>query len=316
MANKKTKNDSSWANVAILAALAILLLFTTTLAGRRSSFPRPAAPFLSLSPLPEKVGGSFFTPALSARSAIVVDTESGVVIFEKDPDLPAPPASTTKMITALLALENMNLSDIVQVASINVEPQIMKLVEGERMTLENLLYGVLVWSANDAAEVVAGAFPGGREEFISVMNSKAKEMGMANTNFVNPSGLPDPNHFSTARDLARFAAHAMQNTSFAQFVGTSEITVSSADGRTTHKLVNLNELLGKVSGVLGVKTGWLDDSGGALVSYVNRDGRTIAVVVLESWDRFGDSERLIEWTYDNYSWEDLQFATNSRVTLR
>lgn len=307
MINKKTKSDSSWTSVTILTGLVVILLSTTVLSGKSANFPRDHVSF-SLSPLPLKVDDSNFTPELSAVSAIVVDTKSGVVVFEKAPDLIVPPASTTKMITALVALESMNLSDVVEVSSVDVEPQIMKLVRGERITLENLLFGVLVWSANDAAEVVAQSLPGGRTEFISLMNKRAKEMGMLNTNFVNPSGLPDPEHFSTARDLARFATHAMQNSSFAGFVATPEVTVSSYDGRIVHKLVNLNELLGKVPGVLGVKTGWLDDTGGALVSYVNRDGRTIVVVVLDSWDRFGDSERLIEWAYANYSWKDPQLT--------
>lgn len=294
-----------------LSALAFVLLASI---GFTSFSPQLSVkldtPPVSLSPLPEADGA--LAPQISALSSLVLDEASGVVLFEKNPDLPLPPASTTKMVTALVVLENMPLSQVIDVPQMDIEPQIMKLVTGERITVSDLLFGTLVWSANDAAEALARAFPGGRENFISIMNRRAKELGMVNSNFTNPSGLSHGNHYSSVRDLAQFTKVVMSNFEFASIVGTRDITVKSADGKVAHRLVNLNELLGKVPGVMGVKTGWTEEGRGALVTYVARDNHPMVVVVLGSEDRFGDSEKLIEWAYSSHSWN----KTISRNTGR
>lgn len=288
-----------------LAALTVIFLITTTFADPQISFPREAPEF-DLSLIPIYTGGRFLHPQLYAGSALVIDPVSGTVLYEKNPDLIVPPASTTKMVSGLVVLEDMQQDEAIIVPKLDVEPQVMKLFPGEKIKVRDLLYGVLVWSANDAAEVLAQAYPGGRVAFSKRMNDMVASLGMFRTHFTNPSGLPEENHYSTARDLALFASVAMKNHEFARMVGTQEVTVHSLDRKIPHRLVNLNELLGKVPGVLGVKTGFLDDTGGALVTYVERKGHPVVVVVLNSWDRFGESEKLIEWAYDNYEWEDPQ----------
>lgn len=284
-----------------LAALAFLTLATASNVAKNTPFPRQNAPVVALSPIPKNQEQEP-VPQVSAKSALVLDPRSAVVLFEKDVDRVLSPASTTKMLTAWVVLSNFTPTDVIQVPEIDVEPQVMKLVPGERITISDLLYGILVWSANDAAEVVAAAFPGGRNAFISEMNRVAQEFGMSSSHFANPSGLPENNHASTARDLARFATLTMKNAEFAEIVKTRDFTARSTDGKISHKLVNLNELLGKVPGVLGIKTGWTEDSGGSLVSFIDREGKELVVVVLGSEDRFGDSERLIEWAYTNHEW--------------
>lgn len=294
--------SSMW-STALLAGLAGVLFVITALVPitNTTPFPRSKNFEISLAPLP--VFQSQPAPYIFAQAAIIYDPVSAVVLFEKNADTKLSPVSTTKIVTATLALTKLPSDQVVEVPDIKVEPQIMKLVPGERITVRDLLYGVLVWSANDAAEVIARAFPGGRDAFLTEMNTLARSSGMYITNFVNPSGLPEPNHYSTARDLARFASIAMENSEFAQMVQTKDITVTSVDGLIEHRLVNLNELLVTTPGVLGVKTGWSEETGGALITYVKREEKPLIIVVFGSQDRFADSRALIEWAYGNYKWK-------------
>ncbi len=249
-------------------------------------------------------------PDLSAKSVFAIDLDSGKTLFSKDPDEPLLPASTTKIATALVSLAHYNLDDVLTVPKMKVDGQTMDLVEGEKISVRNLLYGMLVFSANDAAEVLARSFPGGRDHpggrdnFLLAMNELAKLYDLDKTHFVNPAGFDEYLHFSTARDLAKLAFEAMRNPIFAQIVGTPKTEVSSEDSQIVHKLVNINELVGKVDGVLGVKTGWTINSGGSLITMVDRSGHKIILSVLGSEDRFGETEKLIDWLYENYNWQD------------
>ena len=255
-----------------------------------------------LPPTPIYIGTPDF-PLLSAQAVIAVDLDSGVTLYEKNPDLKLLPASTTKIVTSLVALDYYPLEEVLKVQKVNVVGQKMRLVPGEEITAKDLLYGLLVYSANDAAEVLAENYPGGREVFITAMNLKAEELQLENTNFSNPSGLETNNHSTTARDLVKVAKHAMQNPIFAEIVSTKEKTVKSVNGEITHKLVNINELLGEVEGVLGVKTGWTENARENLVTYIKRGERNVMIVVLGSQDRFGETKELISWIFKNYSWQ-------------
>ncbi|MDO8503580.1 MAG: serine hydrolase [bacterium] len=241
-------------------------------------------------------------PELSARSIFAIDLDSGKTLFSKDPDEPLLPASTTKIATALVSLAHYNLDDVLTVPKMKVDGQTMDLVEGEKISVRNLLYGMLVFSANDAAEVLARSYPGGRDNFLLAMNELTKLYDLDKTHFVNPAGFDEYLHFSTARDLAKLAFEAMRNPIFAQIVGTPKTEVASEDSQVVHKLVNINELVGKIDGVLGVKTGWTINSGGSLITMVDREGHKIILSVLGSEDRFGETEKLIDWLYANYSW--------------
>lgn len=244
-------------------------------------------------------------PILSAQSVYAFDIDSSVVLYQKNPDLKLYPASTTKMMTALVALDSFNLNDILNTGKFQTVGSNMGLEWDEDITARELLYGLLVQSANDAAEVIAQNYEGGREEFIKQMNEKAIALHALNTNFKNPSGLDDIEQETTARDLSRIAQFAMQNPEFAKIVSTKTRTARNIDGTIVHNLNNRNELLGDLEGVLGVKTGWTENARENLVSFIDRDNRRIIVSILGSQDRFGETEELVEWIYENFKWRDV-----------
>ena len=261
----------------------------------------------NFSPLPTISKDATF-PIFSAQGVLAVDMDSSVTLFEKDADKPLLPASTTKIVTALVAMDAYSDDQVIEIGNISVEGQKMWLKKGEKITVSDLLYGLLVYSANDAAEALAQNYAGGRDAFILAMNDKARSLHLENTNFSNPSGLDgNGNHIvSTARDLIRVASYAMKNPKFAEIVRTKELTVKSVDGKIAHKLTNVNELLGKVPGVLGVKTGWTESARENLVTYLERDDHRIMIAVLGSQGRFGETKELINWIFANYTWQEVK----------
>ena len=258
-------------------------------------------PIMSLSKYPINHTG-VQAPYLSARSAIVVDLDSKALLYQKNPDLKLLPASTTKIITALIALEEYDLDDVVTVNSVKVEGQTMELEFGEKITVENLLYGLLVQSGNDAAVALAQHYPGGEEEFIKAMNTKLKKLNLHDTQFQNPTGLDNYGHYTTVHDLSLLSAEALKNDTFKKIVNTPKITVTDTTREIEHELETINDLLGKIPGLKGIKTGWTELAGECLVTYTKRNSREIIVVVLGSQDRFGESETLIDWSFTNHQW--------------
>ena len=296
-------------NLLYLSLLSFLLIASSALSLSKVNFLSSKNPFKtekSFAPLPVLSANSSF-PVVSAQAAIVVDLDSGVSLYEKDPDRKLFPASTTKIITALVAMDYFPDDYIVKINNIKVDGQKMGLTKGEELKISDLLYGLLVFSANDAAETIAQNYPGGREMFVTAMNLKAKQLSLNNSHFTNPSGLDENEHYSTARDLTRVAQVAMKNAGFAQIVGTKETIVKSVDGKKTHKLVNINELLGNVEGVLGVKTGWTENARENLVTYIERDNHKIMISILGSQDRFGETKEMIDWIFANYKWEEVKY---------
>ncbi len=262
----------------------------------------------AFTPIPVLAYDSSF-PIVSAQAALAVDLNSGVSLYEKNPDKSLLPASTTKIVTALVALDYYPLDKILTVGKVTVEGQKMGLVTGEKIRVLDLLYGLLVYSANDAAEVLAENHPGGYEAFVSAMNVKAINLSLKNTKFSNPAGLDDGDgHTTTARDLVRVSSVAMQVPEFAKIVGTKSIVVKSTDGKIVHRLTNINELLGKVVGVEGVKTGWTEGARENLVTYINRDNHKVMIAILGSQDRFGETKELVEWIFRNYTWQPVKFS--------
>lgn len=312
---KKSRPHSQNNTLFIFSIMAFLLISTNALVLNKMLKPlqtvtvidRDSEPIASIAPLPV-LGAqtSNDIPEFTASSIIAIDAESGVTLFEKNPDAKLFPASTTKIITALVALDSYSLNDVVTVRNINVVGQKMGLVEGEQLTVRDLLQGMLILSANDAAEALANYYPGGRPAFIIRMNLKAKELNMSNSNFTNPSGLEDIAHLSTARDMARAAGAAMENKTFAQMVSTKKTTVTSIDGSKKHVLSNINKLIGTVDGVLGVKTGFTENARENLVTYVERDKKRVIISLLGSEDRFGETTKIIEWIYKKFKWEDIE----------
>lgn len=253
-------------------------------------------------PLPELTGNQAF-PNISSYAIYAIDLDSNTILFERNSNYRLLPASTTKIVTALVAMDYYSLEDILLVPKFSIDGQKMNLVPGENISVRNLIYGILVYSANDAAEVLARNYPGGRDSFITAMNLKVWEFGLRDSFFENPTGFDGVMQYTTASDLVKVAAYAMQNSFFKEAVGTKEIVVGSEDGNYIHSLNNINELLGKVDGVMGIKTGWTENARENLVTYIERDGRKIIIVVLNSQDRFGDTEAIIEWIFLNYSWK-------------
>ncbi|PWU24163.1 D-alanyl-D-alanine carboxypeptidase [Candidatus Cerribacteria bacterium 'Amazon FNV 2010 28 9'] len=247
---------------------------------------------------------------LNAESFMVVDQNSGETIVAHNPDEELFPASTTKIMTAMVVLDSENIDTVVTIPpGVPEDGSVMKLVPGEQLTIRQLLEGMLVHSSNDAAEALARLYPGGRNAFIQAMNDKARSLSMFHTVYKNPSGLIDDGHVTTVRDLLILSRYAMLNPTFASFVKEQFTTITSLDGKVVHKLETTNELLGKVEGVEGVKTGWTQEAGECLVTQVTRGGHTILTAVLKSTDRFGESTTLINWVFDTYRWKSQPLSS-------
>jgi len=225
-------------------------------------------------------------------------------MYVKSPDTLLLPASTTKIMTSLVALDAW--SDLETVMTVKNEDraigQTIELERGEQMSLKNMLYGLLVHSGNDAALALADNFPLGYPAFVAAMNAKAKALHLDHTVFKNPSGVEQYGHVTTARDLAILSGVAMENSLIREIVSTRSITITDVSGEISHNLVTTNELLGILPGLKGLKTGWTENAGECLISYVERDGHPIIVVVLGSLDRFGNTATLVNWAYAHHRW--------------
>ncbi len=235
---------------------------------------------------------SKFVPQISAQGAIIMDADSKTILFSKNPDLRFSPASTTKIMTALTALQFFKPNDILTVKTATSDGSVIGLLQGERMTFQNLLYALLLPSANDAALAISQNYPGGEKAFVAKMNENAKKFNLFNTHYEDPAGLLDDGDYTTPVDLARLASMAIKNPDFAKIVNTKTKTISDVSGFNVYNLDNLNILLG-LDGVNGVKTGYTDEAGQVLVTSKVENGHTIIIVVMLSQDRFSDTEKLL-----------------------
>jgi len=217
------------------------------------------------------------------------------------------PASTTKIITALVALDQYKPEQVIKVKNASVEGQIMYLVEGEQITLENLLYGLLVHSANDAAYAIANSF--GYDRFITLMNEKARDLHMKDSHFTNPAGLDNPDQYVTPFDLALAGRALLTHPYLAKMVSTKEITISDVNYQYFHKLTNVNKLLGEIQGLGGLKTGYTENAGENLVSYYRKNGHEYLVVLLKSEDRFADTRSVLKWLDDTVEYKTITLPT-------
>lgn len=272
----------------------------TTEASPLQPSPTPTAiPTATPAPRPSN---STSMPEISARAYVIKDLNSQVILAQKDAAHSLPPASTTKVMTALIALDNYQLNDVVTVPSIKIEGAKINLLPGEKITVEQLLHGLLIQSGNDAAMALAHHFPGEETAFVEAMNRKAAALGLSGTHFVNPTGLHHPLHLSTTADLTRLAEAALTYPKFATIVATATKDITNIDGSIVHSLINLNQLLTTVPGVKGVKTGWTEEAGEALVTLIERNQHPVLIAVLGSADRFGDTKILIDWVYAYTVW--------------
>ena len=242
-----------------------------------------------------------FVPVISATGAIIMDADSKVVLYSKNPDLRSSTASTIKIMTALTALDHFQLSDVLTTYKPSNEGSVLGLVQDEQMTFENLLYAMLLPSANDAALTIAQNYPGGETAFIKAMNDKAKVLELYNTYYSDSAGLADEGDYTTPFDLARLASFAMQNTELRKIVGTKAQIVNDVSGINIYDLKNLNVLLGQ-NGVNGVKTGYTEEAGQVLVTSKDEKGKTIIIVVMGSDDRFTDTQKLLDLVSNNLTY--------------
>lgn len=250
-------------------------------------------------------------PEVTAEAAIVMDARTGQVLYTKNADRRMPPASTTKMITAILALEQGNLKSNVTISlhASQTEEAAMELKAGEQISLEDLLYGALLWSSNDACVAIGEHIGGTEENFVRLMNEKARGIGTKGTHFMNTNGLPNPEHYSTARDLAIIARYTLKNPTFARMVSTKVKFIAGVKDQWS--LDNTNKLLWSYEGANGVKTGTTEEAGLCLVSSATRDGRQTIAVVLRSDDRYNDSIRLLDHGFHNY--RDTKVLSKGKV---
>lgn len=253
-------------------------------------------------------------PSISATSYEVYDRESRMEILGLNQHQKIATASLTKLLTAIVGLKNLELGDVVEIKEPVINGSNMGLKAYEKIYFENLLWGLLLPSGNDAAYAIAqaaGAIIGdnidpkiSEQAFITAMNNEAQFLNLFESQFANPAGLDEIDHsnFSTAFDLARLGDYAIRFPIIASIVQTPTATVYSTDKKISHQLLNTNDLLGKIQGVIGIKTGTTPASGQSIILNVNRAGHEVIFVILGSKDRDSDARKLIEWVFGNYRW--------------
>lgn len=261
-------------------------------------------------------------PSILCRSAVLIDADTGTILAGKDANKKMYPASTTKIMTAILAIEMGNLSDVITVdeeTPYEITGSHIALEPGEILTLKDLLYALMLPSANDAAAVIAKHYGGSTEDFVKLMNNKAKELGALNTHFVNPHGLHDGNHYTTATDLAIITKYAMQNETFKTIVGTKKYEIQPTNKKPeTRYFTNLNKMLycstssqinidGRwisplYEGTIGVKTGYTPEAGNCLVAYVEKNGTNLIAVAMNgvSLEMYEDAHNLFNYGFSDY----------------
>lgn len=241
-------------------------------------------------------------PDVSADAAIVIDRNSGVVLYEKNPDKREYPASMTKMMTCILALENSKPDRIVEVSANAADVECTRLYPGYQLRMADILKQMMLISDNGCATAIGESLAEGDiNYFAELMNRKAQDLGMTNSHFVNANGMPDYNHYSTARDIAKLANYAFNNQEFRKIVGTNTCNVYYiVPAGHSEYCENTNELLTTYAGCIGGKTGWTSAARGCLTVAANRDGRELIAVVMHSYDdetRFSEAAALLDYGF-------------------
>ena len=248
-------------------------------------------------------------PNLNAKSAVIYDSTTKQIIWGKNENDKRPMASTTKIMTAIVVIENSNMSDVVTISkkAASTGGSRLKINAGDKITVNDLLYGLMLRSGNDAAVALAEHVSGDLVSFADLMNKKAKDLGLKNTHFITPHGLDDSQHYTTAYELALLTDYALRNETFAKIVNTKNTTININTGSRT--INNTNELLGYINGVNGVKTGFTNNAGRCLVTSCARNNNKIITVVLgcdTKKQRTSDSINLIEYAFQNYKKVNLE----------
>ena len=237
--------------------------------------------------------------SVSAESAVVLNADTGEILYSKNPYEKRGMASTTKIMTSLVALEYGNLTDTVKakLSDVTVEGTSIGLKEGDEVSLETLVAGMLLESGNDAANVTATMIGGSKEKFSQLMNKKAKELGMLSTNFKNPSGLTEEGHYSTAYDMALLASETIKNQKFRELCSTRRYKATYGTPQYQRTFYNHNKFLSIYDGALGIKTGFTKASGRCLITAAERDGVTLVAVTLNARDDWNDHVKMMEYAF-------------------
>ncbi|MBI3952873.1 MAG: D-alanyl-D-alanine carboxypeptidase [Candidatus Doudnabacteria bacterium] len=243
-------------------------------------------------------------PKLGALSSFAFDPQSGTILYANNFDHELPIASLTKLMTALIVLKSASLDQVVAVKKSTTQPigNSMGLVAGERITVGDLLKGMLISSSNDAALTLADFVSGDAEKFVERMNIEAGLLNLNQTRFSNPVGYDSKENYSTAHDLSRLVSEVIKNPVISQIVKTRETTVASTDGKISHKLTSTNKLLLTRLNITGIKTGFTSQSQGSLIVRMQDGNKDIVTIILGSPDRETDSEKLLDWVLSVYNW--------------
>lgn len=245
-----------------------------------------------------------YEPYLTAKSAVILDNTSQKILYSKNANLRFSMASTTKIMSALTALEQFAYNDILTVKREFTEGSIVGLEVGEQLYFDDLLYAMLLPSGNDASYVIADNYPGGVEAFVRRMNQKASEYHLRDTHFQDPAGLNDDQNYTTATDLARFSAVSLNDPTVARVVSTQRKVFTDVSGQKIYDVSSLNKLLG-AQGVIGIKTGTTQGAGEVLVTAIRNGGKEYIIVVMKSEDRFTDTQSLIDLIRNNVLYLNL-----------
>ena len=244
-------------------------------------------------------------PSLSAQSAILINADTKEIIYEKNAYQRRSMASTTKIMTSILAIESGRLNEVVTAENMSAEGSSIGLRTGNKLTLETLVWGMLLESGNDAAKLTANHIAGSEEAFAKLMNDKSVAIGMTDTNFVTASGLDDSQHYSTAFDMALLGAYAIKNPIFSEMCSAKVKTVDFIEPDISLTFSNHNRLLSMYDGVFGVKTGFTKKSGRCLVSACSRDGVNFVAVTLNAGDDWNDHIKLYDYGFENLRYKDV-----------
>ena len=260
---------------------------------------------------------TFAVPDVNAASAIVMNADTHEVVFEKSAYKRRSMASTTKIMTALIAVESGRTLETVKITPemTGADGTSIGLKSGYEVKLIDLLYGLMLESGNDAADAVAVYLAGSRKDFAALMNKRASQLGMKNTNFVTPSGLDDENHYTTAYDMALLGSYAVKNPAFCALCSTRTKTVSLISPDINMTFSNHNRLLSSYQGALGIKTGFTKKSGRCLVSAAERDGVCFVCVTLNDGDDWNDHRKMLDYAFEKVSTEVLSVKNSYEVSV-
>ena len=266
----------------------------------------------------EETASEYSRPTINSRKYVIYDRLSGRCIYGKDENKQTAMASTTKIMTILIVLEHCKLTDVVTMdkKAAKTGGSRLGLSEGDKVTVNDLLYGLMLRSGNDAAVALAIHTAGSVEKFAQLMNDKAKELGLKNTHFVTPHGLDNPEHYTTAFELAKLTDYALKNEKVLEIVKTKTTTINI--NGYNRQISNTNELLGNVEGVYGVKTGFTNNAGRCLVTAVKRGDMDLIIVVIGAdtrKDRAKDSMKLIEYAYKKYRVVNVEEMINKEFKM-